>query len=161
MLIFGLANAGPKTPGVESIPWYVMQIFTLIWGLCLIAFGSSRRSVISCGAGLRQPQKLLPPTLDTAEPAEPAEDVQSTKKGSEEQGVADAAAGGVVQDISLPNQMESQVVQIAGDSHPQPSQSVSSQVSFLLCMTVKPALLPIVCGDAKSCGYALPRNENV
>lgn len=127
MLVFGLANAGPKTPGVESIPWYVMQIFTLIWGLCLIAFGSSRRSVISCGAGLRQPQKLLPPTLDTAEPAEPAEDVQSTKKGSEEQGVADAAAGGVVQDISLPNQMESQVVQIAGDSHPQPSQSVSSQ----------------------------------
>ena len=99
MLIFGLANVGPAAAGVDSIPWYIMQILTVLWGLCIIAYGSSRRSVLRSGAGLRKPQKaeLLPPTNQPAG-TEGVKDVQHSTSRPD-------GGEAVVQDVSLPNQI--------------------------------------------------------
>ena len=78
----------------DSIPWYSLQLLTIAWGICLTIFGSSRRSVLRSGAGLRRPVK--------------AEQMALTPEDDDKDTTAKTVQGTTleVQDLSLPHQAE-------------------------------------------------------
>ncbi|CAK9115024.1 unnamed protein product [Durusdinium trenchii] len=101
MLIYGVVNVGPAKAGVDSIPWYSLQLLTIAWGICLTIFGSSRRSVLRSGAGLRRPVK--------------AEQMALTPEDDDKDTTAKTVQGTTleVQDLSLPHQVNSESLPVA------------------------------------------------
>lgn len=92
-LIYGLIAVDIQ---MTSLLWYSLQLITVLWGLCITMFGSSRRSVLSTGAGLCRPVRAEQMGQTTAEPEMEADKLVD---------VVDA-------DLALPNQVDTATVRL-------------------------------------------------
>lgn len=93
MLIFGVCSVKPSNIGVDSLPWYILQVLTILWGLGITVFGCSRQAVLRSGSGV----KALIVAADKRAPlpaATPAKE-ETTQAADPEEGIGGIIPGQV------------------------------------------------------------------
>ena len=102
-LIFGIANVRPSNVGVDSLAWYLLQLLTILWGLGMVIFGSSRQVVLRSGTGLKK--VLVKKEVELKARTQIFESVPPPSENQEAPSEEPQAAAKDMQSFPLPNQI--------------------------------------------------------